>query len=336
MIHDFNLFLAVGNKQHLEFCLTCGAKNILISYAYKEPWQMIPLIKRNNCKLLMDSGAFTAWNMAQSKKREGDENWEKYLVNIDEYAEFMDKYKNFITRAVNLDVIPGEQGKEPAMEQVIEAAEKGWENYQYLKKKGFDTIHVYHQGEPVEYLDRMLKECNYIGISPCNDYTTQRKLSWLDHTFRHILNSNNPKIKTHGFGVTARKLVERYPWYSCDSSSHSFTAGLGTVLTPFGRIYISDRNLDDPDHINNKPLEIREHIENYLKEKIGLGFKSMTETVEQQPVICPKCNNEFGIDIKQQAYKARNYTNIVYYMDLEEEIKTKGPTLSFMNQGTLL
>lgn len=333
---DFNLFLAVGNKQHLEFCLTCNAKNILISYAYPEAWQMVPLLQRNECRILMDSGAFTSWNQAQKKKNEGDPNWEKYLIDIDEYAKFIEKYKDIIFRAVNLDVIPGSTGVEPTQEQRIEAAEQGWKNYQYLKKLGHNTIHVFHQGDPIEYLDRMLNECDYIGVSPCNDYTTERKLVWLDTTFRHILNSNNPHIKTHGFGVTAERLIRRYPWYSCDSSSHSFTAGLGTIYTPWGRIYVSDRNQSDPDHIINKPKEIQEHIDKYLKENVGHSLKQMMTNEEDYTLSCPACHTIIPHTATVQSYKVRNYANIVHFLNIEQEIKKVGPTLDFMKQKTLL
>jgi hypothetical protein len=337
MLDDkFNLFLAVGNKQHLEFCLTCSVKNILISYAYKEPWQLAPLLKHGGINVMMDSGAFTAWNLAQRKKQEGDPNWEKYLVNIDDYAKFIEKYKDVIFRAVNLDVIPGQTGQEPTEQERIDSAEQGWKNYKYLKDVyGFDTIHVFHQGEPFKYLDRMLEECDYIGVSPSNDYTTEHKKEWLDHAFRHILTSQHPNIKTHGFGVTAKALVERYPWYSVDSSSHSFTAGLGTVFTPWGRVYISDRNQSDPDHISSKPQMIQDHIEKYLKEITGCGIKEMTSNEEEFIIKCPKCNIEIEHRTKVQSYKIRNYANIIYFMNLEKRVRESKITLDFMKQGVL-
>lgn len=177
MIHEnFNLFFATGSKQYLEFLLTMNVKHVLISYAYPEPWIMKGMMKRNNINLLCDSGAFTAWNLCQRKKMAGDPNWEKHKIVKEEYLEFMNEHKDIIWEAVNLDVIPGSQGQAPTTEEVIQAANEGWENYQWFKSKGWDTIHVYHEGEPFWVLDRMLKECRYIGVSPCNDSHEDKKM----------------------------------------------------------------------------------------------------------------------------------------------------------------
>ena len=333
---NFNLFFATGSKQYLEFLLICGAKNILISYAYPEPWRMKNIIKRHNIRLLCDSGAFTSWNLAQKKKREGDPYWQKHLVNLDAYIEFLEKHRDIIFRAVNLDVIPGEQGVKPTEKEIEEAAEQGWENYLYLKKKGWNTIHVFHQGEPFKYLDRMLEYCDYIGVSPSNDASEKSKFNWMDHTFRYILNSKNPKIKTHGFAVTSKILVERYPWTSVDSSSYSLTAAKGTIITPYGRIYVSDQNQGDPNHLVNRPEEIRRHINDYLMEKIGYGITSMIDKNNDYYGACEKCGHSFRDTIKAQPYKPRNFVNINYFIELQETRRQNGPSLDFMKQETLL
>lgn len=338
MLHDkFNLFLATGSKQYLEFLLTCNVKNVLISFAYLEPWALKPLLKLNNVNLICDSGAFTAWNQAGKQKRAGNLNWQKYLINIDEYAEFVKKHQDIIYRAVNLDIIPGETGQIPTIKEREEAAEQGWENYLYLKDKyKLDTIHVFHQGEEFKHLDRMLKHCDYIGVSPCNDYADDKKLKWLDITFRYIMNSDNPNIKTHGFGVTSPRLVKRYPWFSVDSSSYSLTAAMGGILTPYGRVYISDKNQCDPDHILKRPIEIQNHIEKYLLENVGYPIKSMTTNSDDRTWSCPKCYHSEIYSTKWQSYKPRNFANIIYFLKMQEYVRENGPTMDFMKQQTLL
>lgn len=384
-LEDFNLFMAVGSKQYLEFLFVCNVKNILISFAYPDPWKMKELLKRNNVNLLCDSGAFTAWNLASRARREKaadiafseyatqneiqtestdkkerteqrvqsflkmteleqdaiikkvDEegSWKKHLIDIDAYHEHLERHKDIIFRAVNLDVIPGEQGRVPTEKQIIDAAEEGWKNYLYLKNKGWDTCHVYHQGEPIWVLDRMLKECDYIGVSPNNDSSESGKLQWMDHTFRHILNSDNPKIKTHGFAVTSPTLVKRYPWFSVDSSSYSLTAAMGNILTPHGRIYISEQNKGKEEHIEKKPKEVQDFIEDYLFKEIGYGISSMTEKRETVEAKCPSCYVPVLTSQKVQSYKPRNFANIVYFLKLQETRRQNGPTLDFMKQGTL-
>ena len=372
-IKDFNLFFASGSKQYLEFLLICNVKNILISYAYPEPWQMKGLIKRNNINLICDSGAFTSWNLAQKTrlqecydevggeamwmvlnqegrnevlKRVDEEGlWKKHLVDIDKYLEHLEKYKDIIWRAVNIDVIPGKQGEKPTQEEILDAAEKGWQNYKYLKDRGWDTIHVFHQFEPLWVLDRMLDECDYIGVSPCNDSSEKSKLEWMDEIFRYICKydySKNPRIKpgeiikTHGFAVTSKTLVTRYPWYTVDSSSYSLTAAMGNILTSLGRIYVSDQNLTDPDHANNRPQQIKDHIDNHLKELMGYGIQSMMEKENQLEAKCPKCYTPVMTTQKTQAYKPRNFANICFYLDLQERRRAEGASMAFMNQGTLL
>lgn len=323
----YRLFFATGSKQYLEFLLAMGTDQILISYAYAEPWTMKEIMKDRGVKLLCDSGAFTSWNLAQRKKQEGDPNWESYLVNLDKYIEFVKKHQDVIWRAVNLDVIPGEQGREPTQTEIEITAQQGFDNLKKMQAAGINAVHVFHQGEDLRWLDKMIVEggCDYIGVSPCNDYSTDRKERWLDIVFRY-LGEKYPHIKTHGFGVTAGRLVERYPWYSTDSSSYSLTAAMGAILTPYGRIYVSDdpKATADPDHIHNRPQQIKDFIDEYLMNRIGYNIRSMMDKKDVQVVTCTQCKNEFQVPDKSLAYKPRNFANIAFFMDLEKRINTGG------------
>ena len=57
---------------------------------------------------------------------------------------------------------------------------------------------------------------------------------WLDRIWGdHLTNSDGtPKIKVHGFGLTAIPLMERYPWYSVDSSSWVQVSSNGSIMLP--------------------------------------------------------------------------------------------------------
>ena len=157
---------------------------------------------------------------------------------------------------------------------------------------------------------------------------------WLDRVFNYILKSNNPKIKTHGLGVTSRQLVMRYPWFSCDSASYSLTAAMRRILTPYGRIYISDQNQNDPDHILRKPIEIQQHIEKYLLDNVGYGIRSMSENSELVNK-CPNCNHNLDYQMKAASYKPRNFANIIYFQDMERERLQQGPNMAFLAQQEL-
>ena len=335
----YHCFLATGSSQYLEFLLTMGCEQILISFAYKEPWKLKSLIKQNNIKLLCDSGAFTSWNLAMSKKTEGDPNWKNFLVDIYKYIAFVKEHEDIIWRCVNLDVIPGEQGREPGQDEIEIAAQQGFDNLMIMKSHGINAIHVFHQGENLKWLDKMIVEggCDYIGVSPCNDYSTERKQAWLDQVFRY-LGEKYPYIKTHGFGVTASVLVKRYPWYSTDSSSYSLNAAMGAILTPYGRIYVSDDpiGLGDPDHINNKPQGIKDHINKYLETRIGYNIKSMMDKETKMSVQCYHCKEFHEVPTKSAAYKSRNFANIAFFMDLEEQVNKGECALNFTKQQMLI
>lgn len=335
----YHLFMATGSKQYLEFLLCAGCKQILISYAYPDVWAMKQFMKDCGVKLLCDSGAFTSWNLAMKKKSEGDPNWKNFLVDIHKYIAFVKEHEDVIWRAVNLDVIPGEQGREPGEEEINKAAQEGFDNLMIMKQHGINPIHVYHQGENLKWLDKMVVEggCDYIGVSPCNDYSTERKRNWLDQVFTYVCN-NYPNLKTHGFGVTSAQLVKRYPWYSSDSSSYSLTAAMGAILTPYGRIYVSDDplKLGDPEHINNKPQEIKDFIDKYLMDRIGYNLRSMMYKEDMQDVNCPKCTEQFKTPAKSMAYKSRNFANIAFFMDVEEQVNRDGCNMNFSKQISLL
>lgn len=334
----YHLFLATGSKQYLEFILAMGCRQILISFAYIDPWYMKEIMKHNEVKLLCDSGAFTSWNLAMKKKKEGDPNWENFLVDIDKYIAFIEEHKDIIWRYVNLDVIPGEQGSEPTEQQREEAAQKGFDNLMYMKSKGLNPIHVFHQGEDMKWLDKMIVEggCDYIGVSPCNDYSTDRKERWLDIVFRY-LQEKYPHIKTHGFGVTSARLVKRYPWYSTDSSSYSLTAAMGAILTPYGRVYVSDdeKGKGKEEHISKRPQQIVDFIDKYLFKRIGYKLNSMMDKNQVVKINCPHCHQEFDAPTVAQAYKSRNFANIAYFMDLDEEVNKEPCPMNFAKQHTL-
>lgn len=307
------LYFATGSRQYLWYLFICNVKHILISFAYLEPWKGRKLIKQNKVELICDSGAFTAWNKGAS-------------INIDKYIQFIKDYEEIITHVVNLDVIPGTTGSEPTVEDIELAAEQGWKNLEIMKAQKINPIHVFHQGEDFKWLTKMINSgLDYIGISPCNDFADLKKMHWLDHSFRLIANSINPNIKTHGFGVTSNKLLERYPWYSCDSSSYSLSAAFGNILTKHGVIKISRQHKTDRDYILNKPQPFIDAL-NKEVENLGFNIHSVVEEEKKMELL------KTSID---KAYSLRNILNIMTLLDLEEKINENGPTLAYLRQGVL-
>lgn len=174
--------------------------------------------------LIMDSGAFSAWSKGEK-------------IDFEKYIKYLKHYEKGIDLIVNLDVIPASPGVKRIPQEVIDAsASKGYENYLRLIAEGFSkekVIHVFHQNEDWHWLDRMVKEIPYIGLSPANDRTTKEKILWLDKCMDHVLDEKGfPLVKFHGFAVTSHELMRRYPWYSVDSSSWCVQAGMGGLYLP--------------------------------------------------------------------------------------------------------
>lgn len=174
-------------------------------------------------KIIIDSGAYSVWAAG------------KY-IDIDEYIKFCINLKDspggdrFVF--VNLDVIPGKKETPPTESEVDISAEASWDNMLYMYSKGIKCLPVYHHHEKDTWLMRLAEFTDYVGASPANDrfITSKHKRFWLDNVFNKV----KFKVKIHGFGVTSRDILMRYPFYSVDSTSwidpkkygHSLTTNL--------------------------------------------------------------------------------------------------------------
>jgi hypothetical protein len=164
----------------------------------------------------------------------------KYL---DSYIAFIHKYKEQCHAYVNLDVIYN--------------PERTWENQKYMESNGLRPMPVFHFGEDHCWLRKYMDEYDYIGIGGLGQGATKESFITTsgDVTFRYILESKQ-SIKTHGFAVTSLDLLQRYPYYSADSTTWVKMAGYGKIFIPgFGRdnepdytkqpivLYVSDMGL---------------------------------------------------------------------------------------------
>ena len=67
-------------------------------------------------KLIVDSGAFTAWTKGAE-------------LNTDEYIAWLNEHKQYIYLAGQVDSIPGKFRQAPTPKEVEEAAQKTYDNY---------------------------------------------------------------------------------------------------------------------------------------------------------------------------------------------------------------
>lgn len=175
----------------------------------------------HKCSVMVDSGAYSEWVKGEP-------------TDIPGYIDFVKRKRYLGCMVVNYDIIPGRPGVPRTQDDVEESAKASYENLQLLKSHGIDAVPVFHQGERVYWLEKLLADGEpYIGISPMADLPTPTVRRWLDIIFTRLTNEDGTAIvKTHGFGMTAFALMRRYPWFSVDSATWAFLAAYGTILVP--------------------------------------------------------------------------------------------------------
>lgn len=150
-------------------------------------------------ELMTDSGAYSAWTQGKP-------------VNLTEYTDFVLANPETIAHVVNLDSI------DPTGPEV--AAATGWANLCYMKDRGVDPLPVYHARERLDWFDKMLDTCKYIGISGTSLVSPTEHLAFYDLSYHYGTDSQGyPLAKYHAFGDTAPHSMLTYPWFSADSVS---------------------------------------------------------------------------------------------------------------------
>lgn len=221
----------------------------------------------NSGKLFIDSGAYTVYT-------KGTE------VDVDEYINYVNDIDEHLTIFAQVDKIPGVYGEIKTKEQVLEAPELSWKNYLYMREKVKSPdklLPIFHRREDWKHLKRMLettfegKYIPYIGLAATTDSSTKEKEEWFEECFRIISKSSNPHVKTHAFGMTSLKLLEKYPFTSADSTSWIMIGANGNILTPYGLVTVSNSQSHLKNHISNTAVA-EKMLQKYLQ-SIGLELE---------------------------------------------------------------
>lgn len=197
---------------------------VLNSFAYKNGVEKLSYTPK---ELTLDSGAFTAWNSGKS-------------VDVDAFRTWALGVKHDNLRVINLDVIPGEAGRSSTEKERDIGMAQSLENADFLRAGGLNVMEVFHQDEPIEFLDLLLSrlpEGGVICLSPRNDVSTKAKLDWekslLGHMMKRYSVKNFPKC--HGLAVTSKRLCLAFPYFSVDSSTYMNPARYGWVTNHEGK-----------------------------------------------------------------------------------------------------
>lgn len=218
-------------------------------------------------KLFIDSGAYSAWTQGVE-------------IDVDEYIAWINERADYIDLFGQVDVIPGDKVHGATMQQVIEAAEKTWENYLYMRERvkyPERLLYTFHVGEPIKYLERALEWKDekgnlipYIALGGMVGKPKPIRQSFLDQCFSVIHKSSNPQIKVHAFGMTDFSLLANYPITSADSTSWIMTGATGGIMTDVGVITVSDVQSNSATHYSHLPQNLQEKLEETIAE---FGFK---------------------------------------------------------------
>ncbi len=221
-------FALTSNHQALRVIYSERPKNLLCSQLWLKGVQGLEYQPEY---FLLDSGAFTAWSVGQS-------------VNLPEYAEVAVKMQQKMpqTWTVNLDVIPGEAGRTASQAEIEAGMVQSLQNADYLRARGLRVIEVFHQNEPLAFLDHLLErradEQSIVGISPRNDVSVAQRAQWLQGVLAHLVkNLGVPHLpRTHGFAATGLDMLRAFPFYSADSSSWLTAHRYGACVGEDGRM----------------------------------------------------------------------------------------------------
>lgn len=210
------------NEHEQKICDTLP--NILESYHYVGKQKFVDDMRRNGARVFLDSGAFSAFTLGVT-------------LTVSEYCEYINR---------NRDIIRIEDGV--PMASVLDGIGdplQTWRNQSEMEARGARPLPCFHAGEDEHYLEHYVANYEYITLGGMVGSSTKQLCIWLDRVWNRYLvdGSGKPKIKVHGFGITAVPIMERYPWYSVDSSSWIQTAAFGNIHTPeHGPISVSGKS----------------------------------------------------------------------------------------------
>lgn len=172
--------------------------NILVAFPYfkKAVVEAFKKVPKENYRLIVDSGAFTAWNTGKT-------------IELDEYCRFLDSI-NFLRpfNAVQLDVFGD--------------PEATWKNFLIMKSRGYDVMPVFTRGDSLERLEEMYSYTDYImfgGITIGGK--NQNYIKWFME--------QNKGRKVHWLGFCNVDFVKYFAPYSIDSSSWSSAGRFGNI-----------------------------------------------------------------------------------------------------------
>lgn len=240
--------------------------NVLESFHYVGKQRYVDEMRADGAKIFLDSGAFSAHTLGVQ-------------LDVGEYCDYINR---------NRDILRVEEGS--LMASVLDGIGDPLQTYRNqleMEARGVRPLPCFHYGEDERYLEYYLANYEYITIGGMVGKTKEELIVWLDRIWdRFVIDgSGSPKARLHGFGITTVAIMERYPWYSVDSSSWIQGAAFGTIVHPkHGALSVSEKSPSIHDkgrHISTlTPIE-RDYICKEL-ERQGFSYERLSTVYESR------------------------------------------------------
>lgn len=222
---------------------------------------------------------------------------------LDSYIEQVHQYKHLYTFYVTLDIINN--------------PEESWKITEYIESCGLEPMPVFHNGEDIHWLERMVEKYPYIGISGLGQDITKSKFKVFgDSCFKVICDKHGkPKCKVHGFAMGAPEIIKMYPWYSADQSTWTYMSRVGSLLVPkplhkgkellgydflsmYKVIPVTERRDVESVHIKHLPELMNHFVQEYLNQ------------------------NDIHLEAIKDSYHWRDVANIRMFHNIEKAAKS--------------
>jgi hypothetical protein len=198
--------------------------HILESWHYVGKQSFVDHMRANHAQIFLDSGAFSAYTLGA-------------VLSVADYCDYIVRNKDIIRTdgtCVMASVLDG-----------IGDPLQTYRNQIEMEWRGCRPLPCFHAGEDERYLEWYVQNYEYITLGGMVGSSTKQLCIWLDRIWDRYLTdgSGHPRLKVHGFGITAIPIMERYPWHSCDSSSWIQSAAFGSIVTPsHGPLSVSEKS----------------------------------------------------------------------------------------------
>lgn len=237
--------LSYSIKSDLKYYHTYLKRYLASYWAIKSTSVNLSAIKDYGHKFFLDSGAFSAFT-------------KDIQINIQDYIKFIKDNIDYIEVYSVLDVIGD--------------AERTLENQKIMEQAGLKPIPCFHYGEDFKYLEYYIKNYKYIALGGLVPLAKRKELlkKHLDNCFYFI----RDKVKVHLFGMSSKWLLERYPIYSSDSTSH-FSSSIRGSVTDF-----NGKQLDPRKSLLGFSLMDKHGLDKRYRDRINFLIKQSFEREE--------------------------------------------------------